>query len=259
MFEFLRRRKRRFDVDSATFSDRGLVRPDNQDHVLAYGARGLYCIADGMGGGEGGAKASEIACASISRAVSRRTDFAERVKRTDEALRSANVEIRDYAAKAGYRQMATTAAVLLLDLAEGRQGVVGSVGDSRVYRFRGGELVQLTRDHTMACELSRTIGGRAMSAGISGREHLLSHVLTRAIGIEPEVKPEWRRIDFAAGDAFLVCSDGLYDMADAAAIRAAVAAGGRAKDVVARLAETVVKNGASDNYSMIVVKVGAHA
>ncbi|MBQ1345782.1 MAG: hypothetical protein IIY62_05405, partial [Kiritimatiellae bacterium] len=66
-------RRRRVRIDSAALSDRGLVRAENQDHVLVNRGRRFYCVADGMGGGDGGAKASEIVCRCLRAAVARRT------------------------------------------------------------------------------------------------------------------------------------------------------------------------------------------
>lgn len=258
MFGFLARLfRKRFDFDCSSLSDRGLVRPDNQDHLVVYRGRASFCVADGMGGGEGGAKASEIVCRHFTKAVSRRWGYSERVRRVGVAVGAANSEIRDFAEAAGYRHMGSTVATLVFDQGESLEAAVGWVGDSRVYRYRGGHLEQITRDHTMAGELSRRTRGIVMTSGVSGRASALSHVLTRAVGIEPSVAMEWKRVEFRPGDWFLLCSDGVYDMVDDGAIRSAFAAGGRARDVVARLAEGAVKGGAHDNYSIIVVRVKA--
>ena len=75
-------------------------------------------------------------------------------------------------------------------------------------------------------------------------------------GVQEEAAPEWRRIDVRRDDVFLVCSDGLYDAASEADIRDALAAGGAAKEIAARLARLAVAGGAGDNYSLVVVKIG---
>ena len=250
-------RRRRVRIDSAALSDRGLVRAENQDHVLVNRGRRFYCVADGMGGGDGGAKASEIVCRCLRAAVARRTDFAERLDRVRAALAQANADIRAYAARAGFtRQMASTAALLALDPGTCRQAVVGFIGDSRVYRLRDGGLVQLTRDHTIVRELNLQTAGRAVAAGLRDRSLAISHMLTRALGVQEEAVPEWGRIDVRRDDVFLVCSDGLYDAASEADIRGALAAGGAAKEIAARLARLAVAGGAGDNYSLVVVKIG---
>ncbi len=250
-------RRRRVRIDVAALSDRGLVRAENQDHVWVNRGRLFYCVADGMGGGDGGAKASEIVCRCLGAAVAPRTDFAERLKRIHEALAKANADIRAYAAQAGFtRQMASTAALLAVDPATCRQAVVGFIGDSRVYQLRAGALVQLTHDHTIACELSRHPASRAVAEGLKDRSLAIAHMLTRAVGVQPDVDPEWRRVDVRRADTFLVCTDGLYDAASEAAIRDALAAGGTAKEIAARLGRLAVAGGAGDNYSLVVVKIG---
>ncbi len=244
--------RKRISVDVASASERGLVRPDNQDHVLVNRRNCVFCVADGMGGGEGGAEASEIVCCTISEAVARRMDFANRLHLVDDALLKANSSIHDYAVAHGYAKMATTGTVLVLDAEESDNAVVGNIGDSRIYRFRHGELKQLTRDHTMANEL---VSGRPPSTGALARKCSLSHVLTRAIGVEPELAVDWRRIEVRPGDAFLLCSDGVYDMVDDGQLRGAFAAGGNASTIVSRISEKATAAGAADNFSIVVVKV----
>ena len=258
MIEFLKglfRRKGGIELEFAAISECGLVRRDNQDHFAAHPDSGVFCVADGMGGGEGGAKASEIACAKVSKAASDKTDFPERIRRIASAVRAANGEIREYAKNAGYRQMATTATILAVEKRTG-VGVIGYVGDSRVYRFRGGELTQLTHDHTLAGELSRRAATRALADQLDGRAVALSHVLTRAVGIEPDVQTEWRKIDLHDGDMYLICSDGVYDMVAAGGLRDVFAAGGTPQEIADRLAVKVVDGGAEDNYTAIVLKTG---
>ena len=261
MFEFVKsvfcRRKTGVPVEFATLSERGLVRPDNQDHFLVLCERGFFCVADGMGGGEGGAKASEIACAAMKRMVSRSKDFPGMVKAAAGAVCEANSEIREYAKKAGYRQMATTVTALMIDRERTGDGVIGYVGDSRAYRYRGGELAQLTHDHTLAGELSRSkAASRAAAAQLGARAGMLAHILTRAVGIEPDVQTEWRKIDVKSGDLYLVCTDGVYDMLAQETIREACAAGGQTDEIVRRLARLIVEAGAEDNYTIVAFRIG---
>ena len=245
---------RKFKVDVAFASECGLVRKENQDHVVADPKALVFCVADGMGGGEAGGEASDIVCRNVSAVLHDYASFADRVRLVDDAIHRADGEIRAISAAAGYRQMGSTAAVLVSD---GRRiAAVGNVGDSRVYRLRDGGLVQLTRDHTIVRELNLQTAGRAVAAGLRDRSLAISHMLTRALGVQEEAAPEWRRIDVRRDDVFLVCTDGLYDAASEADIRGALAAGGAAKEIAARLARLAVAGGAGDNYSLVVVKIG---
>lgn len=243
-------------LDVASVCSRGMVRSENQDSFLVADDRALFCVADGMGGGDGGAEASAIMCRRLDRTVKARTSFPERIRQAAEAIRGANGEIRDYAHKAGYRQMATTVVILALDEAPSATAIVASVGDSRMYRFRDGNFQQMTHDHTLAGELSRRASMRSLASEFGARTGALSHVLTRAVGIEEEVQPDWRKLDVRPGDVCMICSDGVYDMVPDEGIRAAIAAGGTAAEIAARIERLVLAEGAADNFTAIVVKIG---
>ncbi len=253
----LLRRRPGLALEFAALSERGLVRPENQDHFFAEPGAGVFCVADGMGGGEGGAMASDIAAGRVRSAARGSCGFPERLKGIGEAIHAANDDIRAFAAKAGYRQMATTVTVLALDVEAGGTGVIGYVGDSRVYRLRDRRLFQLTHDHTLAGELSRSrFASRAFGGRLEQRAGMLSHVLTRAVGIEPDVQTEWRKIDVRPGDIYLVCTDGVYDMLDEETMTAAFEPGAPLDETVQRLSRAIVAAGAQDNYTIVAVKIG---
>ena len=247
--------RRKFKVDVAYTSERGLVRKENQDHVVSDPKTLVFCVADGMGGGDAGGEASDIVCRSVDSVLHDYASFADRVRLVDDAIRRADGDIRSVAASAGYRQMGSTAAVLVSD---GRRiAAVGNVGDSRVYRMRAGRLQQITRDHTMAEELlsHRPAQGAKPLADI--RYLALSHVLTRAVGVGQEpLKVDWHKIDVVDGDVLLLCSDGVHGSVPHPTLLGAVQAGGSAREIVDRIAAMVVESGARDNYSAIVVKIG---
>ena len=245
---------RRFKVDVAFTSERGLVRKENQDHVIVDQKALVFCVADGMGGGEAGGEASDIVCRNVDSVLHDYAGFADRVRLVDDAIRRADGDIRSVAASAGYRQMGSTAAVLVSD---GRRiAAIGNVGDSRVYRLRAGRLQQITRDHTLAQEL---VQHSSRSARPMTDVHVLSlsHVLTRAVGVGQEpLKVDWHKVDVVDGDVLLICSDGVHGFVSHPALLGAVQAGGSAREIVDRIAALVVESGARDNYSAIVVKIG---
>ena len=237
-----------------SLSEKGPVRKENQDHFHVSSDRRLFCVADGMGGGEGGAKASEIACSAVACGDDGARDFTSRISRISRSIIKANSDIRIYARQAGYRQMATTVTVLAFD-EKAQCAVIGYVGDSRVYRYRNGKLSQLTHDHTLAGELGRRTIPQSLLERFSAGADRLSHILTRAVGIEADIQTEWRKVDVQDGDMFLVCTDGVYDMAGEDGMAAAFAtSGGVCKTAAEALADAIVAAGAMDNYTMIVVK-----
>lgn len=244
---------RRLDV--ATVSRRGLVRRDNQDHFVADRVRSFFAVADGMGGGQGGSEASEIVCANLAKAVDGKVEFSDRLRDAAKAIDASNDEIRDFARKAGYDQMATTLTLLAMDEAPSTTAVVANVGDSRIYRFRNGVAQRLTRDHTVIGELDRQPGAKAMKRELGSGINYLKHVLTRAVGIEPEVVPDWKKIEMRAGDAFLLCSDGVYGMVSDGELAKSFALASAA-DIVADIEKKILAAGADDNYTAVVVRVG---
>ena len=248
-------KQRRFRTDVAFASECGLVRRENQDNVVVDPKTLVFCVADGMGGGEAGGEASASICRNVDSALHERASFADRIRLVDDAIHRADGEIRAVSAAAGYRQMGSTVAVLVSD--GKRIAAVGNVGDSRVYRLRDGKLCQLTRDHTLTAEIlsHRLPQGAKPLADV--RALALSHVLTRAVGVGQErLKVDWRRVDVKEGDVMLLCSDGVHGSVLPSELAAAVAAGGGAEEILGRICSLVVAAGAHDNYSAVVVKIG---
>jgi serine/threonine protein phosphatase PrpC len=221
------------NVASAAVSEQGLVRLENQDHVLVDDLRYVYCVADGVGGGSEGARASEMVCRNIKMFLNEcGTGFAARVAAVDKAVAEANSAIYSTARECGYKSMGSTVAVLVLDPANTRHVAVCHVGDSRVYRIRGGMPSTLTRDHRVAG----------------------SHGITRAVGMAPTVEPEWVEIESTSPSRFLLCTDGVHDVVSDPRLAAFVAAGA-VDSAASRLSAEVVRCGAPDNYSFVIVSV----
>ena len=250
MFNWFKKERLVFDI--ATVSDRGLARPDNQDHILSRPDLRVFAVADGMGGGQGGALASSIFCHVLASKVKAGMSFSARVSAVSAAFTQANLDIRQAARDAGYEQMATTGSVLLLD-ENSKTALIGYLGDSRIYCYRNNQLTCLTRDHTLASELRSQSGEVTRNATID-RKSAIGHVLTRALGAVLKIEPDWSRLSFKPGDAFLLCSDGVTDMLRDVNIALVFNLGQSAEDILKRLELAVRNAGALDNYSMIVIK-----
>ena len=242
-------------IRAIKLSETGLVRLENQDSVLVGSISGIYCVADGMGGGAEGARASAIVCEEVYRAASKVDgDFVAQMELIELGLQEANSKIYNYAKARDYRQMGSTAAVLAFDAPESGRAAVCYVGDTRVYRIRDGLAKQLTRDHTVGVELGALLSPKHAD-DMKERSHPLAHVLTRAIGTDCHANPEWRKVDVIKGDRFLICSDGVHDVMSDALIGFLVGYGSL-EDVKKRLAAAIVDKGAPDNYSFIILEVG---
>jgi PPM family protein phosphatase len=187
---------------AAVRTDTGRRRRRNEDAYVCEPP--LFAIADGMGGAQAGEVASGLAAAVLAEAAGDERGE-DRVRALiQEANRRVFRRSSEDAAASG---MGTTMTVALVE-ADAGTIVLGHVGDSRAYRVRGGELEQLTEDHSLVGELRRS--------GQLSREEAEAHpqrsVITRAVGTEPDVDVDVATIRAEPGDLFLLCSDGLTDM-----------------------------------------------
>jgi len=257
---FGRREGNATGLRAVSISETGLVRPDNQDHVYVDPDAGIFAVADGMGGASDGARASAIVCSHLR--LARRTatpgrPLADVAAALDAALGEANAEIFRHAREHGFAQMGSTAAIVALDTSNPVKAAIGHIGDSRVYRIRRGLTEALTRDHTVASVWSDFAGAKA--AACRDRSNPLAHVLTRAVGVAAgPLGTEWTMVDAAAGDRFVICSDGVHDVITDRRL-AVYVSGGTLESARTRLARAVVAQGAPDNYSFVIVEVGENA
>ncbi|HVK78136.1 MAG TPA: protein phosphatase 2C domain-containing protein [Kofleriaceae bacterium] len=231
-------------------------RTSNEDAVCARPDLGLFVVADGMGGYEGGEIASQVAVATIEELVARtasdqdvtwpyRIDPARGVVENEVAVATRLAGERIAARRHGpLAQMGSTVAVLRVDDA---RAVIGHVGDSRVYRLRGGVVEQLTIDHSLWAQLVAT------GAELPEREDFpYRHVVTRALGT-PSGDPDLRVEPLARGDVFLLCSDGLSEVLDEAQLAALLALPAQA--ACHALVAAAYQAGSRDNISAVVVRV----
>lgn len=251
---------RRTGLVAFATSARGLVRRDNQDSFVCDAQHAFLCVADGMGGGAEGATASRWTCEDISAAcLAAGDDVAAREEAVGDALKEVNSRIRSYAKEHGYKSMGTTVVGFIANPGDAMLARVFHAGDSRIYRLRYGRLDLLTRDHTVGSELGSAMaaGGDLQAQALKARSNPLSHILTRAVGTEMIVRPEWKTMDVQRGDRFLLCSDGVHDMLDDAEIAALLASAATPRVAVARIEAAVLKAGANDNYTILCAYVVA--
>ena len=252
---FGRNEKPKFPFATATVTDRGFVRRANEDSFLNRPEDGVFCVSDGMGGGNGGALASRWICDAFVDVIDAERGSAYEIRQFAlvKEIQRVNDRIRAYARKNGYRMMGATLSLMLVDHANPVRALVCHAGDSRVYRQRAGELEQLTRDHTVGNELGRALSenAAARAADLQSRRNPLTHILTRAIGTELRARPDLAEIDIRRGDRFLLCSDGVHDMLEDGEIAALLRAAADPAAAVSRLAAAVRHAGAADNYTML--------
>ncbi len=227
-------------------SDTGRIRKNNQDSYLADGI--VFAVADGMGGHVGGEIASKLAIDVFKDAFSDSQEYSNIV----EVVRQANSAILAKASnEPKLAGMGTT--LCLLSVANNGKDKLDlvNVGDSRGYLFRAGELYQLTDDHTLVSEMLKSGDISKDQAG----SHRAKHILTRALGVDPDVEIDHWTIDPKVNDLYLLCSDGLTnEMADPE-IGQVLAKPESAESMAQELVEVALANGGSDNVTCIVVQV----
>lgn len=181
-------------------------RPENQD---SYGWKNtklgyLVTVCDGMGGGPGGKTASSIAVQEILAGVSEAMGDEAGANVIIKAIRRANMAIIEKANEnAALKGMGSTATVLLLSE---KLAFVAHVGDSRVYQLRGQSKVFRTFDHSMVFEMV----AQGVITEEQARLSAQSNVITRALGIQPDVEVEVHEIPYEKGDRFVLCTDGIH-------------------------------------------------
>lgn len=231
---------------SSATTHTGMVRQLNEDSYLCRDDIGLWAVADGMGGHEAGDLASQTVTRLLDD-VSGSQDLDTLLATTREALDRANAELVGMDDQfSPDRVPGSTVAVLLI---LGDQGAVAWAGDSRVYRLREGEAVQLTRDHSHVQELV----DQQLISPEEAESHPMANVITRAVGIDEPLEVETARLDVMPGDRFLLCSDGLSRLLSLAEIQDLMDTSQR-KESVQSLLHTALVRGAPDNVTVLAVE-----
>ena len=242
-------------------TDVGMIRSGNEDSYFADPSppggndRGLFIVADGMGGHAAGEVASEMAVQIITRELQSISDVtsADAREKVGRALVTANHAIYERTISEVDKQgMGTTASVLLIS---DWHYLIGQVGDSRVYLLRDGALRQLTKDHSYVQE--------QVDAGFltpeQARYHPYSNVITRCVGASDSVEPDSYIGEVKVGDLFLVASDGLTGMVDDRRLQQLLLARTTTQRIVEALISEANGRGGLDNITAIIVRVTGEA
>ena len=230
-------------IDAGASSDVGRLRTGNEDSFLVDDRLELYAVADGMGGHNAGEIASATALEALRAAVASG-------KSLDAAIVLANSAIFDKAATdrelAGMGTTLTAVAIL------GESTLlIGHVGDSRAYRIRDGVLEQLTEDHSLVEELVRE--GRLSPA--EAEVHPQRSVITRALGIDPNVDVDLYTVDARTGDRILICSDGLTTMVRDEDVLRIAELDADPRVAADRLVDAANEAGGEDNITVLIIDV----
>jgi serine/threonine protein phosphatase PrpC len=249
-------------LEIATATDPGMVRSHNEDSIASDGVKGLAVLADGMGGYNAGEVASGIATTVITTelqqllentppyAVDEKSGKTIAASILREQIAKANTSI--YQAAQSQPQYAGMGTTLVMALFYDNKLAVAHIGDSRLYRLRGEQLTQVTKDHSL---LQEQIDSGLITKE-QARQSANKNLVTRALGIDPTVEPEIHEYEAQVGDIYLLCSDGLCDMVTDEDIGMALQTlGGNLGLCAQHLVQTANDNGGRDNVSVILVRV----
>ena len=236
--------------------DTGRARSNNEDSVAIDEPHGLAVLADGMGGYNAGEVASGMATSFIKGELGRWLHEAAEVATDAEVRRAMDICV-DNANRAIFNaananpQYAGMGTTLVVGVFREGQLRLGHVGDSRAYRFRAGQLEQITRDHSLLQEQIDAGLITPEQAAFSANKNLV----TRAVGVEDTVLLETHAHDLLPGDMFLMCSDGLSDMLDDATMAQLLQSHDALADAGQALVNAANDAGGKDNISLILVRV----
>ena len=250
-------------IDSHGVSDAGLQRPLNEDRILVEPTLGAFGVFDGIGGQRRGEVAADIAMASVKRYLETSVDpmdvtwpygynfnFSLGSNRVITAVRLANRQVWRRAEESlECSGMGTTIAVVLVS---GSTATIANAGDSRIYRFRNGELAQLSVDDTMAGAMLKQ---NLVSPELI-RKHPLRNMLTQAAGQKEELDVHLVEEELSAGDILLLTSDGLHGVVEDKAIAEILGSGISVQAMAETLLKAALDAGAPDNVSIVGLSVG---
>ena len=228
------------------------LRSNNEDSVAVKtygGGRILFAaVADGMGGPAAGEIASRTVTDTIAEELDSALIDSEAERTMRNSIRAANLEVYRLAQdNSDYRGMGST---LVCAVVSSGSFTAANIGDSRLYLFSGGSLKQITQDHSLVASL--------VSSGIITEEQAMIHpmrnVITRAVGIEPTVSPDFYTGTWECGDTLLLCSDGLHGVLNANSLAGILGKDLSLKDLCDCLVSAASDAGSTDNISVILIR-----
>jgi serine/threonine-protein phosphatase Stp1 len=233
---------------SAARTDQGKIRRRNEDAFLDCPQQGLWVVADGMGGHQGGDIASQLIVASLAELPAQGC-FNVRVNDVRNCLHWLNRRLgQELTLTAGCRDSVMGSTVVTL-LIEGNRAACLWAGDSRCYLWRGQQLFQLTRDHSLQ---QQWVDEQRMSVE-QARAHPGASALTRAIGASEQLTLGMLEFEVCSGDAFLLCSDGLYQEVSADGLGSALSLASP-QVALQQLFNAALDSLARDNLTAVVIR-----
>ena len=239
-------------LETAGASEVGLVRESNEDYYAVDRERGLFIVADGLGGRSGGEVASKLAVDSIASLlkkylkVEREDSFAQSINKAIKETHE--VVLKKSNSSPLLKGMGTT--IVLALFKSPRDLYIANVGDSRGYLYRDNKFQLLSKDHSLVAELVEQ--GKITEE--EARSHCQRNIVTQVIGIEPLTECFQKKVELEEKDIILLCSDGLWDMLTDKEIEGIIAKNGSPQKLCHDLVSAAKTAGGEDNITVIVAK-----
>ncbi len=229
-------------------SDRGCVRPNNEDYFITDAQSGIFILADGMGGANAGEYASRLSAESLHQYLLQ-APARDREDMLEQAFHEANRAVRQ--AASGKPELDGMGTTLLAARAIGDSRLeIGSVGDSRAYFCSHGELSRVTEDQTWVAEVGSRIGLTEEAL----RKHPMRHVLTMAVGTAEDLRVQSSTVDLDSGDQVLLCSDGLHGVLSEKFLQSTLDSEKSLPDKCHYLVEAAKSEGGPDNVTVVLIQ-----
>jgi protein phosphatase len=241
---------------SAYKTDVGREAKYNQDYIWVDEQKGIFIVADGMGGAEAGELASELAAITTGQFIAASFE-AKTHSFTPKALLVGALEAANDAVMAKAKELNQSrpmGAAIVVALVQLDKAYITHAGDARAYLANQAALTRLTTDDSWVARLVES----GLVTEEQGRHHPLGNILTKAVGHESPLEPTFTEVTVAPGDWLLLCSDGLLKMFSDEQIQAEFAQNDRTPtQLVERLVEAANSAGGKDNISAVVIKISA--
>jgi len=235
-------------LEAFGLSDPGCVRRNNEDYFKCEPELGIFLLADGMGGANGGEHASRIAVEVLYEFL-RHLPGARDIQTLEQGFIEANAAVRQAARDNPELQGMGTTLIAARQIAECHLQI-GSVGDSRAYHFSADNLVVLTRDQTWVAEVGTGLGLSEESL----KKHPYRHVLTMAVGSADQIRIPSRELHIRPGDQVLLCSDGLHGVVEKNILQEVLNSPKSLPEKCHYLVEAAKNAGGPDNITVVLIK-----
>jgi PPM family protein phosphatase len=236
-------------LEAYGLTDPGCQRNNNEDYFISDSSRGIFIVADGMGGANAGEYASRLSAETLYEFLLKADDDVS-LSELEQGFVQANMAVREASAQSSELEgMGTT--LVAGRMVDRVRLQLASVGDSRAYCLSENQLSVLTKDHTWVTE----VGSRLGLTDEAIKHHPMRHVLTMAIGVSEELRVDSQVVTVFSGDQILLCSDGLHGVVDEKMLESTLKSEKSLVDKAHYLIEAAKERGGPDNTTVVLIRV----